>query len=116
LRGLKATKAKLTAEFDSISLVIYNTTAHVSHPAYNSDEVRRNILSDQLPKYEKLISEYQLLADNKPPVLLIAERARVSDWPDKPKRLPVLAATFILSLLFGLLLILLIEKSKTIKK
>ncbi|MBC7946641.1 MAG: hypothetical protein H7Y42_02095 [Chitinophagaceae bacterium] len=68
--------------------------------------------SSQIGQYDKLINEYQLLVDNKTPVLITVEPARVTDWPDKPKRLPILAATVVLSLLFGLLLALLLEKRK----
>jgi uncharacterized protein involved in exopolysaccharide biosynthesis len=77
--------------------------------------VKRKVLQEQLPQYEKLITEYQLLADNKPPVLITVERARASQWPDKPKRFPILAATFALSILFSLLLILVLEKRKTVQ-
>ena len=41
----------------------------------------------QLRKYEKLISEYQLMVDSKPPVLIVVEKAKPTNWPDKPRRM-----------------------------
>jgi uncharacterized protein involved in exopolysaccharide biosynthesis len=68
--------------------------------------------SEQIQQYEKLSSQYQLIVDSKAPVLIIVEKARASNWPDKPKKLPILVATFALSFLFTLLLALLLEKRK----
>jgi len=68
--------------------------------------------SEQIQQYNKLISQYQLVVDSKPPVLIVVEKARISGWPDKPKKLPLLVATFILSALFSLLLALLLERRK----
>jgi uncharacterized protein involved in exopolysaccharide biosynthesis len=53
------------------------------------------------------------MVDSKPPVLIIVERARPTDWPDKPETLPILAGTFVISLLFSLVLALFLEKRKT---
>lgn len=71
-----------------------------------------SVLKNQLQKYQKLIGEYQLMVDDNPPSLLTIERARASLRPDKPKRLEILIATFILSFLFALLIALLLERRK----
>ena len=73
---------------------------------------RKKILQDQSLQYDKLISEYQLMVDSKPPALLIVENAKVSAYPDKPKRIQILVATAILSFLFSLLAILVLERRK----
>lgn len=73
----------------------------------------QNSLSERLGKYETLIAEYHLMVNSKPPVLLVVEKARAASFPDKPKLLTVLLATFFLSLLFGLLLSLSLEKKKS---
>lgn len=78
----------------------------------NIDTSGLAVLKNQLGKYQQLIGEYQLMVDNKPPSLLTIERARASLCPDKPKRLEILIATFILSFLFALLVALLLERRK----
>lgn len=105
LRTLENTRARIQGQIDSTSDFLKNEGSEVKL-------VRKQALIAQLQQYEKLISEYQLIVDNKPPVLVIIENARVAHWPDKPKYLRVVLATFVLSLLFGLLAILLIEKIK----
>lgn len=70
-------------------------------------------LTARVQQYEKLIAEYHLMANSKPPVLLIVEKARAANLPDKPKLITVLLATFFLSLVFALLLALVLEKKKT---
>jgi len=72
----------------------------------------QNILSERIGKYETLIAEYHLMVNSKPPVLLIVEKARAASFPDKPKLLTVILATFFLSLIFSLLLALSLEKKK----
>jgi len=72
----------------------------------------QNILSERIGKYETLIAEYHLMVNSKPPVLLIVEKARSASFPDKPKLLTVILATFFLSLIFSLLLALSLEKKK----
>ena len=41
---------------------------------------------------KRLIGEYQLMVDSKPPSLIIVEKAKPSDWPDKPKRMQIMIA------------------------
>jgi uncharacterized protein involved in exopolysaccharide biosynthesis len=74
--------------------------------------IRLKILSDQLQEYEKLISEYELSLASNPQVLRITERARPAIYPDKPRKAEIITATGILSLLFGLLLALLLDRKK----
>ncbi|MEI9943922.1 MAG: hypothetical protein WDN26_06825 [Chitinophagaceae bacterium] len=69
-------------------------------------------LSDQLQQYEKLIGEYQLIVDTRPSALIIVEKARPSEWHDKPNRLLILTATALLSFIFTLLLALVMERRK----
>lgn len=67
---------------------------------------------NRLLQYEKLIGEYQLMVDTKPPSLLIIESARPSVKPDKPRSVQIMIATGILSLLFALFAALVIERQK----
>ncbi len=99
LNGLIQAKEKLKRQTDSIS------SAHDLKPANQN----------RILEYDRLISEYQMMVDNKPPVLMIVEKAKVSDWPDKPKRTQILVAAGILSFLFALLAALVLERRKTEK-
>jgi hypothetical protein len=99
LTSLKEGKEKILAQLREISSPI----APVSESA---------LLMEQAQQYDKLIAQYQLMADSKSPALIVVERGRVSNWPDKPKKTLWLTATFVLSLFFALLLALFLERRK----
>ena len=103
LNGLLNGKIKIQLQLDSISR--------------NTDQLteRKKSLQDQTLKYEKLISEYQMMVDSKPPVLIVVEEAKPSNWPDRPKRIQILMATAVLSFLFALLAALVFERRKISK-
>jgi len=66
-------------------------------------------------EYQKVKREYQVMTNYQPPVLIVVEKARPSEYPDQPKIILIIIATLALSILFSLLLVLVIEKSKTKK-
>ena len=100
LHGLQTGKKKIQLQSDSIS-GIGETVIE-----------RKKVLQAQEQKYEKLISEYQLMVDSKPPVLIIVEMAKPSAWPDRPRRMQIMIATADLSFLFALLAALILERRK----
>lgn len=109
LEGLKIASKKIKSEIDSLDI-------KVNSPEKKNDEsisTRKN-LSDRLQQYEKLISEYQLMLDSKPPALVLVEKARTSPWPNKPKRIETMIITFFLSFLFALLVALVMERRKKV--
>jgi uncharacterized protein involved in exopolysaccharide biosynthesis len=69
-------------------------------------------LQERILGYEKMIDEYQLMIEMKPPVLIVAEHAKTTSWPDKPKRMQIMIATAVLSFLFALLAALVLERRK----
>ena len=73
---------------------------------------RRKAQLEQLQEYEKLINQYDLIIHTSPASLLVAEMARPSLWPDRPKRMEILIATGILSLFFAFLVALVLERNK----
>jgi uncharacterized protein involved in exopolysaccharide biosynthesis len=97
LKGLASGREKMKAQLDS---------------AGTSAEMKSSI-QGQLQQYEKLIGEYQLMVDSKPPSLIMVESAKPPEWPDRPKRLQIMIATGVLSLLFGLFAALIMERRKT---
>lgn len=73
---------------------------------------RKQSLLKQLESYENLIGEYELMVETKQPALLIVEHARPSLKIDKPRFIPILAATLFLSLVFGFFLAIILERKK----
>lgn len=104
LKGLIAGKAKIELQID--------TLASGLEPGTEKIAAKKEVLSGQLRLYEKLIGEYQLVVDNKSPMLIIVERAKASFRPDKPKRMQIMIATAVLSSLFALLAALAAERRK----
>ena len=107
MESLKAGKLRLQIALDSISrLTVHNpdqlATMGADHDTYMK----------QLSKYEELIGEYQLTLDSKPAVLVVVEKARASEKPDKPQKLKLLIATAVISFLFSFLLALFLERRK----
>jgi len=80
--------------------------------AMNSAE-NNNQRREQISQYEKLIGEYQLMVDTKPPVLITVEKAKAAAWPDQPKTIQLLGATAVLAFIFSLLAALMLERKKT---
>lgn len=98
LKGLISGRERLKAKSDSAA------------------QEKNILLEEKLKQYDNLITEYQLVVDSKPPVLVIVEKAKVSEWPDRPKRIQLLVATGVLAFIFSLFLALVLEKRKTIRK
>lgn len=98
LKGLTSGRERLKAKSDSAA------------------QEKKILLEEKLKQYDNLITEYQLVVDSKPPVLVIVEKAKVSDWPDRPRRIQVLMATAVLAFIFSLFLALILEKRKTTRK
>ena len=96
LNGLMSGKQKLQTQLDTVAT--------------------NGSLQGRLQQYEKLIGEYQLMVDSKPPSLIIVEKAKVSIRPDRPKRIQIMIATAVLSLFFALFAALIMERRKTLPK
>lgn len=95
LDGLLTKKKEMLNKVDSLNLA--------------PDEGR----TSQMLQYDKLINEYQLMVENKPPALIIVENARPAQYYDQPKILLTLVATAVLSFLFALLTAIVIDIKKT---
>jgi LPS O-antigen subunit length determinant protein (WzzB/FepE family) len=74
--------------------------------------IKQEALMKQLVEYEKLSGEYELMTKVKPQALIIVEKARPPLWPDKPRRAQILIAAAILSFIFSILTILMLERRK----
>lgn len=78
-----------------------------------ADSSDNSLIKEQLARYERYIGEYELMLDTRPPALIITEKAKASAYPDRPKRIQVIAATALLSFLFALLVALVLDRKKT---
>jgi uncharacterized protein involved in exopolysaccharide biosynthesis len=123
LNNLKNSREKIIFEIDSLTNSLQYDSANamlrstiITTENKRARTIRRNIMLEQLEQFEKLIGQYQLMVDSKTLVLIVVEKARASNWPDKPKKLLLLVATFVLSFLFALLLALLLEKRKAARQ
>jgi hypothetical protein len=76
------------------------------------NEISRKNRQEQIAQYEKLISEYQLMIDANPQVLLLVEAGRPAVKADKPNWTQLLFLTFFAALLFALALAILLETTK----
>ncbi len=110
LNKLQAGREKIESGVDSIKNFLRTADITAENAAGYTSRIAS--LSAQAQQYDQLIGQYQLMVDTKPSSLLIVEKARAAEWPDKPKRWPILLATFALSLVFALLLALVLEKRK----
>jgi hypothetical protein len=96
LKGLGFSQVKLMAEL-----------------ATAVDPAEKQKLQKQLDECEQLMTQYQLMLDNKTPALIVVEQARAADWPDRPKRLQWMLAAGALALIFSLLVSLVLERRKS---
>lgn len=78
-----------------------------------SDSARGNPVPPTVEKYDKLISEYQLMVDTKPPALIVTEHAKPPLHAHSPRRKMILAGVAVLSLIFSFLVIYVIEAAKS---
>lgn len=97
LTAVKAMKAQVSRQLDSATVE------------------QQQVLKTKLAEYDRLIGEYELVLLHPTPALLVVEAARVSEWPDRPKRLQWMLGTAVLALLFGLLIAAVLESRKSPK-
>jgi hypothetical protein len=107
LNGIKQIQVNL----DSINRFLSNESPEaVTTEPY---VVRKKVLAAQLEEYQKLIGQYQLIINSDSQVLLVVEKARPAIRPDKPRSLQIMIAAGVLSFLFAVLLVLVLDKRKT---
>jgi LPS O-antigen subunit length determinant protein (WzzB/FepE family) len=72
--------------------------------------VQKSSWLQQMQEYEKLASQYKLMADVKPQALIIVERATPAIEPDEPRPVTIIIVVAVLSLFFGLFTVLILER------
>jgi hypothetical protein len=84
-------------------------------PAADLLNAQKFSLLQQVQEYEKLLNQYKLMVEARPQALIIVERATPAVSPDQPKPLQAIIAATVLSLIFGLLTALILDKRKPVK-
>lgn len=79
--------------------------------AYESPDAKSKLMQEVV-QYNNKITEYKMVIENKPPSLIVVEKARPAAWPDRSPLISVLLAAGVLAFLFSLLLALVMEKRK----
>jgi uncharacterized protein involved in exopolysaccharide biosynthesis len=109
-RSNAVTFANLRTKYEALQKN-YTSDTTTSVPAAIRD-IRKQSLQQQMMQYEKLLSEYEVMLDLNPQVLLLVEAARPDVKADKPNWLQALFLVFFASLLFGLAVAILLETTK----
>jgi uncharacterized protein involved in exopolysaccharide biosynthesis len=119
LKNLKTGREKIVKEIDSLTNSLDYDSANailrstiINKENIRSRHIRRDMLVGQLQEYEKFIRQYQLMADGETPVLIIVEKAKAATGADRPKRIRIMIASAVLSLLFSILAALVLERRK----
>ena len=107
LETLKNEKDKLGKKIDSLM-----SSGQARKLPVSSSTATASLWASKFQQYDDLIGEYQLALDTKPDVLVVVEKARAAEKPDKPQRLKLLIATAVISFLFSFLLALFLERRK----
>ena len=97
---------------------LYNKANQVALEGLRSGKIKLmsdsgSVSASSIEQYNKLISEYQLMVDTKPPSLIVTEHAKPALYPSRPRRKMILGGITVLSLLFSILAIYVIEAGKS---
>lgn len=79
-------------------------------------QTQKLALLEQLHQYEKLESQYELMVNAKPKSLVVVEKASPAIWPDRPRPKETLIVAAILSLIFGIIAALILERRRLVKQ
>ena len=107
--------SKINEECEKKKADYENLTRSSSQPDPEMFAGQKASLLQQIQEYEKLLSQYKLMVDAKPQALIIIERATPAVAPDQPKPLQTIVAVAMLSLLFGSLTALALDRRKSVK-
>ncbi|MDP9229898.1 MAG: hypothetical protein M3O67_04390, partial [Bacteroidota bacterium] len=109
LEKLKQEHEKKVTEF----LAIKDTTGtNGNNSSAQFFAIKGSTILVQIQEYEKLISQYELMVNAKPQVLIVVEKGKPPVCFDRPKRAQLIIATAVLSFIFALLTVLVLERRK----
>ena len=99
-------------DFEKISDSIQHTNSQTTSDLLN---IHKSSLLQQLAEYEKLLDQYKLMVSANPQVLIIIERAIPPLKADRPKAIEMIVGAGLLSLFFGVLAALVLERRTRIR-
>jgi len=94
---------------------IHDTVAHIESASATAQILasRQTSLMQRIQEYEKLSNQYKLMIEARPQSLIVVEKARPPLYADEPKPVLTIALAAILSLFFGLLAAVILERRRT---
>ena len=104
--------AEKKVEYQKLSDSLQHTTNSSVTDLLN---IQKSSMLQQMLEYEKLLDQYTLMVNAKLQALIIIERATPPLKADKPKTVAVITGATVLSLFFGLLAALVLERRKATK-
>jgi uncharacterized protein involved in exopolysaccharide biosynthesis len=110
--------ARINAEYNQKKAdyqVLADSLQHADQRKTELLNVQKASLIQQMMEYEKLLDQYKLMVNARPQALIIVENASPALKPDKPQPLLVIIGAAVLSLFFGLMAALLLERRRILK-
>lgn len=104
--------AQKKLDYEKLSDSLQHTNNQTASDLLNA---QKSSLLLQLSEYEKLLDQYKLMVNAKPQALIVIERAAPPLKADRPRIVEVIVGAAVLSLIFALLAVLILERRTTIK-
>lgn len=95
---------------------ISDSLQHINPATNDFLSMQKSSLVQQMMEYEKLLDQYKLMVSARPQALIIIEKATPALKPDKPRSFEIVIAAAVVSLFFGILVALVLERRRTITK
>lgn len=99
--------SKKKIDYEKLTDSLQHSNSHANTDLLTA---QRSSLLQQIQEYEKLMSQYKLMAEAKPQPLIIVERATPAIEADEPRLAMTIIVAVVLSLIFGLLTVLVLER------
>jgi uncharacterized protein involved in exopolysaccharide biosynthesis len=110
--------ARINAEYTQKKAEYQTLADSLQHTDQGKAEllnVQKGSLLQQMVEYEKLLDQYKLMVNARPQALIVVENATPALKPDIPRPLPVIIGAAVLSLFFGLMAALVLERRRILK-
>ncbi|HET9824817.1 MAG TPA: hypothetical protein VFP87_05755 [Chitinophagaceae bacterium] len=110
--------ARIRSEYDQKKLDYQKLSDSLQHATDQSTtdllNMQKSSLLQQMAEYEKLSDQYTLMVNAKPQMLIVVERATPPLKPDKPRSVEIIIAAAALSLFFGIMAAVVLERRRVI--
>jgi uncharacterized protein involved in exopolysaccharide biosynthesis len=110
--------ARINAEYNQKKAeyqMLADSLQHADQEKAELLSVQKGSLVQQMVEYEKLLDQYKLMVNARPQPLIVVENATPALKPDTPRPLRVILGAAVLSLFFGLIAALVLERRRILK-